>query len=544
MAKQNRLEFYPQFLSNQDNYFYLQTGPQGCVLYDYDSPTPLYQLQEPLLLAQGVAVNAQTVHLMFLKADGDLCYTLVSRTGTRQTTVLNKLDVRSIKYRRPILLPIGEAVHIFYAYAHQAIPDLWNIEHRFWNGKTWHSVHLGEVVHPRLPLYQVSPDTQGNIHLLSVTFQGRNSLLMHNRFHGAFSIWSSPTQGLSIPREVIDMTSILTPNNLQHFLWVAKTPEGRFEVNWAKRPNAQDLSSTWSQASAPLHTFIGPWHGIGSMEVNGSLWLLVRAEQEHLMLYEGESWRLVTSQSAQHQPMEFSRKTERGYYQTYWLEDSVLKRTPLLAKQLGLNLAQHLPAPGPTVIYPTQSTYQPTTPQTGVPPSPLYQPLPTPATPSPSSQSSVSPDASNIPWPQPIAASVPIQEQSVENVPIIEFQSSRVPNNMGDFQSKIHGEINSNTNVERFKVLGQEQSKAEHGSDISSVRDNLVPLIADALHPLLKTFSTLAEERQHLSTALEAILSNHNQTALALKEIEKQVRELQQNQPIEEEKGFWHKWFK
>jgi glycosyltransferase involved in cell wall biosynthesis len=80
-----------------------------------------------------------------IKANGDLCYTLINGSEQAQTTILAKLDVRSNRYRRLLLFPLGKTVHIFYAYAHQAIPDLWRIEHRLWNGKSWRSVNLGEV---------------------------------------------------------------------------------------------------------------------------------------------------------------------------------------------------------------------------------------------------------------------------------------------------------------------------------------------------------------------------------------------------------------
>ena len=130
----------------------------GCVLYNEHSFSPLYQLQEPLLLIQGMAASAQQVHLVMIKANGDLCYTLINGSGQNQTTVLDKLEVRTTRYRRLLLFPLGKTVHIFYAYSHQSIANLWRIEHKFWNGKTWRSVNLGEVFHSREPLYDIVLD--------------------------------------------------------------------------------------------------------------------------------------------------------------------------------------------------------------------------------------------------------------------------------------------------------------------------------------------------------------------------------------------------
>lgn len=482
----------------------MQVSLQGCSLQANDTPIPLFNLQEPLLLVQGVAVNSQTVHLVYLKTNGDLCYSLISRAGIKQTTLLTKLDVRSTKYRRLILLPLGEKVHIFYAYANQAIPDLWNIEHRFWNGKTWQSVHLGEVVHPRYPLYHVSTDIQGNIHVLSLTFQGRQSLLMYNRFHGTFSIWGNPNQVMKISKEVLDMTSILTPDNIHHLFWVAKNPGDQLEVNWAKRPNVQDLSSTWHQASAPIHTMNGPWQGLGAMEINGSLWLLIKAAQEYLMLFEGESWRQIISLPSQHRPLEFIRKTEKSFYHTYWLEDHT--RLPLFAKQIGLNFSQNViipPQPVQNQQIPIQIPIQPATNPVHNPVSPISIPNVTPELSIPVTHSMLEPTP-DVPKPQPIVAALIVPEQ----------------------------ETPSPTEIEGIEP---------HGLILP---ETLAPLIAEAINPLLKTVSALAEERQNLAVALETVLSSHIRTESALKEVEKQVRELKSNQQTEKEKGFWQRWFK
>lgn len=309
----------------------------GCVLYNEHSFSPLYQLQEPLLLIQGMAASAQQVHLVMIKANGDLCYTLINGSGQNQTTVLDKLEVRTTRYRRLLLFPLGKTVHIFYAYSHQSIPNLWRIEHKFWNGKTWRSVNLGEVFHSREPLYDIVLDRGGNLHLLMMTFQGRQTLILTNRFNGSFYLWGNTSQTFQIQQEVLDITSIMTPDNNHHLFWLAKTPSGKFELGWAYRTGAQDFSGNWLIAPAALLTLSGPIKGLGAMEINGGLWLLINAEIETLLFYKGDGWKQVLSNSPTHRHLRYIRKNDSSYYNAYWLEESRDSRTPAYHQQLGLN---------------------------------------------------------------------------------------------------------------------------------------------------------------------------------------------------------------
>ncbi|MFZ3101135.1 MAG: hypothetical protein WA113_02820 [Desulfitobacteriaceae bacterium] len=356
----------PQLISYENTHYYLQMNSSGCLLYKEHSYSPLYQLQEPLLLIQGMAANSEQVHLVMLKGNGDLCYTLINGSGQNQTTVLAKLDVRTTRYRRLLLFPLGKTVHIFYAYSHYAIPDLWRIEHRFWNGKTWRSVNLGEVFHSREPLYDIVLDREGNLHLLMMTFQGRQTLILTNRFNGSFYLWGNTLQSLQIQQEVIDMTSIMTPDNIHHLFWLAKTANGKIEVGWAYLTGVQELSGNWLKAPAALQTLNGPIRGLGSMEINGGLWLLVHAEVETLLFYKGDGWKQIISNAPTHRHLRYIRKNNSSYYNAYWLEESQASRTPAYHQQLGLNFnsmsaqinqSPYLPSTTPPTTIQSSLTY-------------------------------------------------------------------------------------------------------------------------------------------------------------------------------------------
>jgi len=342
------------------------------MLFPETSPEPIFKLQEPLLLAHGTMTES-TVHLVFLKTNGELCYTLIPSSSSPQSTLIAKLDVRTTKYQRLFLFPQGNKIHIFYAYSHQAVRDLWRIEHRFWDGKNWNSVHLGEVVHPREPLYQVNLDRQGNFYFSAMTFQGQHSILLTNRFNGTFHIWGSLAETLKVAGEVLDMTAIMTSDNVQHLFWVAKTLGGQLEVRWAQQVNAEVLTSTWNPSPAPIKALQPPIKGLGCSEINGILWLLLHTEEETVMLNDGTGWKTLSSHTPYHKPIKWVHKGKRNFYQTYWLEDQQERRSPIHYHQLGL-----YPSLGATPSHHFQDSSSPTVPvppTSPVPPVPAIKPL-------------------------------------------------------------------------------------------------------------------------------------------------------------------------
>ena len=380
LAFLSKTDLTPLLLTYDNDSMYLHIDPQGCALFGKDSPEPFYRMQEPLLLAHGVMTDCKTVHLVVLKTSGELSYTLISGSSTPQTTLIAQLDVRALRYRRLFLFPQGKIVHIFYAHTHQAIRDLWRIEHRYWDGSRWHSVHLGEVVHPREPLYHVNLDSQGNLHLLTLTFQGRHSLLYTNRFNGTFHIWGSPAETLKISGEVVDSAALMTPDNVHHLYWVIKSSNGQFEIRWAQQTDAHELTSTWHPSPAPIKTFRPPWKNIGALEINGALWLLAHTGEVVLMKNDGKGWRLISSHTPFHHPFKWVHKGKRNFHQTYWLEDQVERRAPVYYHELGYTIKKE------TMSQPT--SFQATLPIHchAIPPVPAFYPdLITPDPPPPTS---------------------------------------------------------------------------------------------------------------------------------------------------------------
>lgn len=346
-------------LTYENDSSYLHIDSRGCALFTETSQEPSYQIQEPLLLAHGIMTDSKTIHLVVLKTSGDLCYTLISETGTPQTTLIAKLDVRGTRYRRLFLVPQGKTIHIFYASTHQSIPELWRIEHRFWNGTSWRSTRMGEVVHSREPLYHVNLDNQGNLHFLMITFQGRHSLLFTNRFNGAFHIWGSPTETLRLSGEVIDMATVMTSDNGHHLYWVVKTPTGQFELRSAQQIDAHELGSIWHPSPAPIKTFNIPIKNMGALEINGTLWLLAYTGEEVLMQNDGTGWKLVSSHTPFHQLLQWVHKGRRNFHQTYWLEDQTVRHAPAYYQALGFNVPQQTPSPTPYPSIPTPACQQP-----------------------------------------------------------------------------------------------------------------------------------------------------------------------------------------
>lgn len=371
MAFPNLTSPTPLLLTYENESMYLHVDQQGCALFSGDSPNPFYRVQEPLLLAHGIMTAAQTVHLVILKTSGELCYTFMSGSTTPQTTLIAKLDVQATNYQRLFLFPQGKIIHIFYAHTHQAIRALWHIEHRYWDGSIWHSARLGEVVHPREPLYHVNLDSQGNLHLLTITFQGQHSLLYTNRFNGTFHLWGSPSEALKISGEVINSAALLTTDNVQHLFWIAKVSPRQFEIRWAQQTDAHELNSQWHPSPAPIKTFSAPWKNIGALEINGVLWLLAHSEDELLMQNDGKGWKLISSHTPIHRPLKWVHKGKRHFQQTYWLEDQVRRRAPAYYHELDFALNKDIPLVSAPGFSPTPMPIQSIPP---APPIPAYYP--------------------------------------------------------------------------------------------------------------------------------------------------------------------------
>lgn len=331
---------------NEHSSFFLETNPQGMSLSSTSSDLLLFELKEPILLAQGIAEGENQIHIAYLKATGELCYSIISTTGEHQTTTLGKLDTRTYRYDRLILLPVDKVIHIFYATSHLALPDVWRVTHLFWNGQIWRSAQLGEVVHPRHPLYHVLIDSKSNLHVFMMTFLGNRSVLMSSFFNGSFHVWSKRQEILNIPREVIDMAVLLTPQNTGYIFWAAKQPGiDKFEVGFASQPRVYDFTSAWQIEANPAINVTGPWKGLGAIHTEGALNLLINADQARLLQFKNQNWSFASSLPSQRSPLQIVQKTESVINYTTWLSTDANTSTPLFAREIGLPVISPAPIP-------------------------------------------------------------------------------------------------------------------------------------------------------------------------------------------------------
>ena len=557
LAFLSRSTLTPLLLTYDNESMYLHIDPQGCALYGEDSPEPFYRIQEPLLLAHGIMTDCKTVHLVVLKTSGELCYTLISGPSTPQTTLIAKLDVRASSYRRLFLFPQGKIIHIFYAHMHQAIRDLWRIEHRYWDGSSWYSVHLGEVVHPREPLYHVNLDSQGNLHLLTITFQGRHSILFTNRFNGTFHIWGSPTETLKISGEVVDMAALMTSDNVHHLYWVVKTSNGQFEVRWAQQTDAHELASTWHPSPAPIKTFSSPWKSIGALEKNGVLWLLAHTGEEILMQNDGKGWKLISSHTPFHLPLQWVHKGKKNFHQTYWLEDQVERRTPAYFHELGFAIKKQAnPSPTPFQSFPTQAL--PPTP----PPVPAFYPellspdfYPVRPVSIPDNESnSLNPsevteleeitnqvpstdDTSNTPSPIEVLEHAE-HERLVSTVAHLEQENANMSLVLQNVLSKFD---------QILEAISENVIQPKQEADLLDESSGAVVAVAEApfeeLEPVKEAMANLEKETQSLSQVLRVMLTKQEQSDSSLENLAIQISQLQEEKKeIKNKGGFWNKW--
>ncbi|MBP1759181.1 MAG: hypothetical protein H6Q63_98 [Firmicutes bacterium] len=540
MAFLTRNTLTPLLLTYESESSYLHIDAQGCALFFDNSHEPSYRIQEPLLLAHGIMTGSKTVHLVVLKSSGDLCYTLISGAGTPQTTLIAKLDVRATRYRRIFLLPQGKIIHIFYASTHQSIPELWRIEHRFWNGVSWRSTHMGEIVHPREPLYHVNLDNQGNLHFCTVTFQGRYSLLFTNRFNGAFHLWGSPTETMKMPGEVVDMAALMTTDNVHHLFWVIKTPTGQFELRSAQQTDAHVLASSWHPSIAPIKTFNSPCKSIGALEIGGVLWLLVYTGEEVLLQNDGKGWKPLSVHAPFHKLLQWVHRGRKSFHQTYWLEDKTARHAPAYYRELGftVNLKVSINSPNPynqlampEVIEVSEVPKIPNAPETPKLPETTDAPEPL--------EVSEGPEA-------PVVLEVH-EELEVPEKPVV-IEETQIPE-IDQLQSLIKTvahleQENTVLSLAVYDMLSKfDQIMGLISENALQPKQKLDPPPSDELEPVKEAMAKLEKETQSLSQVLRLMLDKQDESDSSLEKLETQISQLQSEKADAKNKGgLLNKW--
>lgn len=482
-------------LINQSSSFFLDTTSEGIVLFSAQHKSPLFELKEPILLAQGIAESQNQIHLAYLKATGELCYTIISPTGEHHTNSLGRLDTRNNRYARLILLPLDKVIHIFYATSHLSLPDVWRITHLLWNGQTWKSAQLGEVVHPRSPVYHVLLDSKLNLHLLMMTFLGNRSVLLTNFFNGTYHIWAQRKEALSIPREVFDMTALILPGDRGYLSWGSKQPgTDKFEIGFALHRNLCDFGSTWRIDGNSLKEISGPWKGFGVLQSEGNLVMLINSDREQLFQFNQHRWSLVSSSPPKHLSSYLVQKTEFGINHTEWLVDAENVYVPLFLDQIHFS---SLPIENLENHDVNDSAAVPVFRNTAVLTPPVAKPIPSPELNKPkeseSSESSLSPESNSS-----------NSEKSAEPM----------------------------TNLNHIE------------DTLSSITDNLISLdkkvetLPASFEPLLLL---IKQNFDTFSKAIESLKNQDLETLQTLHSLEEKIVQLKQTK---EKKGFWERWFR
>lgn len=485
---------------NQQSSFFLEKNEEGLSLYSNSDKEMLFELKEPLLLAQGIAEDPTQIHIAYLKKTGELCYSIISNTGQHQTTTLGKLDTQNHRYDRLILLPVDKVIHIFYAASHLALPDVWRITHLLWNGQMWKSAQLGEVVHPRHPLYHVLLDSKSNLHLLMMTFLGNRSILLTNFFNGSYHIWAKRQESLSIPREVIDMAALITPNDTGYLFWGAKQPgSDKFEVGFATQPNMCDFMSTWRIEPNPVNDLNGPWKSFGVMDTQGILSMLLNTDQERLFQFKQKIWSLMSSSPTRHSALHLIQKAESAINYTEWLLEHEGIYTPLFANEIQLPL--DLPK---SLALETTSSEAPHS--VSVFKSSIIT-LP---------QSSITSEASQE-SPQHAEAPAPKDEEKV------------------NLSADLIGDIKETTDS-----LSEELKRLDE--KISGIPESLKSLILEKSAPIPEAIEALALSVHVISEAINALNSQNVEAQQALLSLEQKLSDLITAQQPLKKKGFWQRW--
>lgn len=313
--------------------FILKSHSQGMTLTTVTNKV-LFQLDEPVLLAQGTIGNNQQIHLAYIKNSSELCYTIISPTGEQQTMPLGKVDTYTQRFDSLYIFPLGKVIHIFYASSHITLPDVWRITHLFWNGQAWKSAQLGEIVHPHRPLFQVLMDSRANLHVLMLTYLGSRSVLLTSVFNGSFHLWSKRQEVLRIPRQVVDMTAIISETDQAFLFWAARQPSSDgFEIGQASQKKVTDFKLAWNFERSVATDLQGPWLGIGAIETQGKINLFAQGKQAILFNQEYAGWIPQEVLNKQSPLLSISQKGRTLHYTLWGQSENIL---PLFAQYLGI----------------------------------------------------------------------------------------------------------------------------------------------------------------------------------------------------------------
>lgn len=484
----------------------------------------LFELKEPVILAQGIAENPNRVHLAYLKKTGELCYSIVTITGEHQTMTLGKLDTRNSRYDRLILLPVEKVIHIFYAASHEALPDVWRINHLLWNGQTWKSAQLGDVVHPRHPLYHVFLDSKSNLHLLMMTFLGNHSVLLSNFFNGSYHIWAKNQESLTIPREVIDMAALITPNNTGCLFWGAKQPgSDKFEIGFATQPNMCDFTSAWRIEPNPVNDLNGPWKGFGVLNSEGILNMLLNTDQERLFQFQFKQkhWTFAASSPPKHSTLHLIQKTESVINYTEWLLNHEEPYTPLFPHEIQLSFEL---------------------PENSIPQAPIEASNSVPVF-KQMAPSQVRPALD----PRYLPKAVHESESSLGKVPGNENIAGARTETEIAIEAKVAVgpavDTTVDTAVNPEPVLDEPDPKTTHETGNVNDSATLLSDINEKLEGIPESLRELLQEKTaSLIDTIEYLTLQSLETQEALTSLEKRVDDLIASQELKRKKGFWARW--
>jgi len=503
-------------LLNEKAFYFLDIDYYGLSVSTGEGQT-LYELKESLLVAQGTLDAAHQIHLAYITDSGDFCYSVILPTGHHQTMSLGKLDTQNQRYERLFVYPVGKVIHIFYASSHFGLPDVWRITHLFWNGETWKSAMLGEVVHPRYPMYQVLLDSRSNLHVLMMTFLGSRSVVMSSMFNGTFYLWSKRQEVLSISREVVDMTAILTSKDEGHLFWAAKQPASeRFELGHGVKSKMNDFRTNWRIDSAPAANLEGPWRGIGAIQSQGVLSLLVHCKQAAAFQIQDGGWRPVQALTGDFSPLYLIHKSHTTTY-TFWLRHQT-KKLPLFGQELsiGSNLESISSLSVPSASAPSASA--PSVSTSSVPTPPISPP-PVPA---PSTDTLSFADSIPKSFMPDHLAFIPQEAAPESNTSL---QSSSGP----DSPSGRDSTLNQGNTSSQDRALDQDSASSQDSPTGSeSVTDSSPVASSDSLLQLTSIFSELKDHTLNVTNNLKSIGDNMTDLAKGLGPLNENLNLLQE----------------
>lgn len=215
----------------------------------------------------------ETIHLVCVKEDGELCYLKYSSNSWKKKT-FKKPNSKSIISHINVL-NINDSTHIFYAYKNTTSNNPHKIFHLYSHRSQWKYIFLSPVlISMKAKPYHVDYNENGDIVFLYRNRELDKSKFFIKVFNTKSCTWSSPMEITFNPPNGIIKNFLIDANSNLHFLYKSAKGISYFNCDTKKLSNLK--SSIQSKKFLDLNSSINSQYQL--FELDDTLWISWKSE--------------------------------------------------------------------------------------------------------------------------------------------------------------------------------------------------------------------------------------------------------------------------